>query len=43
MMEAYDAEMPKPLWPALAEFVVRVNGHILQPKRAEEEYIYFAN
>jgi hypothetical protein len=43
MMEAHDVQIAKPLWTVMIEFVSRVDGHILEPKKPVEEYGYFGN
>lgn len=43
MIEAQNAQMPAPLWPALIEGAVRIDVPLNTPWRDEQEYIYWSN
>jgi arylsulfatase A-like enzyme len=43
MIEAQNAEMPAPLWPALIEGPVRIDVPLNTPWREDQEYIYWSN
>ncbi|QGZ94795.1 sulfatase-like hydrolase/transferase [Terricaulis silvestris] len=43
MIEAQNAQMPAPLWPALIEGAVRIDVPLNTPWREEQEYIYWSN
>lgn len=43
MIEAHEAQMPRPLWPALLEGPVRIDVPLNAPWREDQEYIYWAN
>ncbi|MBC7768553.1 MAG: sulfatase-like hydrolase/transferase [Phycisphaerales bacterium] len=43
MIEAHNAEMPAPLWPALLEGPVRLDVPLNAPWTEEQEYIYWSN
>ncbi len=43
LIEAHNAEMPAPIWPALLEGPVRIDVPLNAPWRADQEYIYWAN
>lgn len=43
MIEAQNANMPAPLWPALIEGPVRIDVPLNAPWREDQEYIYWSN
>lgn len=43
MIEAQNADMPAPLWPALLEGPVRIDVPLNTPWTEEQEYIYWSN
>lgn len=43
MIEAHNAAMPAPLWPALLEGPVRIDVPLNAPWREDQEYIYWSN
>jgi arylsulfatase A-like enzyme len=43
MLQAHDAEMPKPLWPALVEDAIRIDVPLNAPWTPDQEYVYWAN
>lgn len=43
VLDAHDAEMPAPLWPALLEAPVRIDVPLNAPWRDDQEYVYWAN
>jgi arylsulfatase A-like enzyme len=43
LIEAHNAEMPAPLWPALLEGPVRIDTPLNTPWRDDQEYIYWSN
>ena len=43
MLQAHDAEMPKPLWPALVEDAIRIDVPLNAPWKPDQEYVYWAN
>ncbi|MEQ1707258.1 MAG: sulfatase-like hydrolase/transferase [Terricaulis sp.] len=43
MIEAQNANMPPPLWPALIEGPVRIDVPLNAPWRADQDYIYWSN
>ena len=43
MIEAQNANMPPPLWPALIEGPVRIDVPLNTPWRADQDYIYWSN
>jgi hypothetical protein len=42
-LQAHDAEMPKPLWPALVEDAIRIDVPLNAPWTPDQEYVYWAN
>jgi len=43
VLRSHDAEMPKPLWPALIELPVRIDVQESAPWRPNQPYVYWAN
>lgn len=43
LIEAHNAEMPPPLWPALLEGPVRIDVPLNAPWREDQDYIYWSN
>lgn len=43
MIEAQNADMPPPLWPALIEGPVRIDVPLNTPWREDQDYIYWSN
>ena len=43
LIEAHNAEMPPPLWPALIEGPVRIDVPLNAPWREDQDYIYWSN
>jgi arylsulfatase A-like enzyme len=43
LIEAHNANMPAPLWPALLEGPVRIDVPLNTPWRDDQEYIYWSN
>jgi arylsulfatase A-like enzyme len=43
MIEAHNANLPPPIWPALLEGPVRIDVPLNAPWREEQEYIYWSN
>ena len=43
MIEAQNAQMPAPLWPALIEGPVRIDVPLNTPWREDQDYIYWSN
>jgi arylsulfatase A-like enzyme len=43
LIEAHNAEMPPPIWPALIEGPVRIDVPLNAPWREDQEYIYWSN
>lgn len=43
MIEAQNAQMPPPIWPALLEGAVRVDVPLNTPWREDQEYVYWSN
>ena len=43
VLDAHDAKMPKPLWPALIELPVRIDLQENAPWRPNQPYVYWAN
>jgi arylsulfatase A-like enzyme len=43
LIEAHNAEMPAPLWPALLEGPVRIDVPLNTPWSEDQEYIYWSN
>ncbi len=43
LLAAHDAQMPKPLWPALVEDAIRIDVPLNAPWRPGQEYIYWSN
>jgi arylsulfatase A-like enzyme len=43
MIEAQNADMPPPMWPALLEGPVRIDVPLNTPWRADQEYVYWSN
>lgn len=43
MIEAHEAQMPDPLWPALIEGPVRIDVPLNTPWTEDQEYVYWAN
>lgn len=43
MIEAQNAQMPRPLWPALLEGPVRIDVPLNAPWREDQEYVYWSN
>jgi arylsulfatase A-like enzyme len=43
LLEAHNAEMPPPIWPALLEGPVRIDVPLNAPWREDQEYIYWSN
>lgn len=43
MIEAHNANLPPPLWPALLEGAVRIDVPLNAPWREDQEYIYWSN
>lgn len=43
LIEAHNAEMPAPLWPALLEGPVRIDAPLNTPWREDQEYVYWSN
>jgi hypothetical protein len=43
MIEAQNANLPPPLWPALIEGAIRVDVPLNAPWREDQEYVYWSN
>jgi arylsulfatase A-like enzyme len=43
MIEAQNADLPQPIWPALLEGPVRIDVPLNTPWREDQEYIYWSN
>ena len=43
MIDAQNAEMPPPIWPALLEGPVRIDVPLNTPWREDQEYVYWSN
>ena len=42
-LQAYDRELPKPLWPALLEEPIRIDVPANAPWKPDQEYVYWPN
>jgi arylsulfatase A-like enzyme len=43
LIEAHNANLPRPIWPALLEGAVRIDVPLNTPWREDQEYVYWSN